>query len=366
MNKIIAFYLPQYHPIPENDIWWGKGFTEWTSVGKAKPLFNGHYQPRVPADLGYYDLRLPEIREQQAQMAREAGIYGFCYWHYWFGDGKQLLEKPFKEVVDSGKPDFPFCLGWANESWKAKTWNSDAVKKDKILIEQKYLGEEDNEKHFYSLLNAFNDDRYIKYEGKPIFLIYKPEKFQQIKLFIKQWNTLAKLNGFNDGFQFIAHTASFKNYNILKSQGFNSITINPISRAMNATTKHKLLDLVDSKIKRIIGIRKLKVIEYKRALKFFINKNEDSRSDVIPTIIPNWDHSPRSGKFAWILHNSSPKLFAKHVEQALECLKDKPQSDKIIFLKSWNEWGEGNYMEPDLIFGKEYLNALKDKLEKFK
>ena len=116
--RVIALYLPQFHPIPENDKYWGKGFTEWTNVGKAKPLFKGHYQPRVPADLGYYDLRMPEVREAQAGLAREAGIEGFCYWHYWFGNGRMLLERPFQEVLDSGKPEFPFCLGWANHSWK--------------------------------------------------------------------------------------------------------------------------------------------------------------------------------------------------------------------------------------------------------
>ena len=120
--RVIAYYLPQFHPIPENDEYWGKGFTEWTNVGKAKPLFKGHYQPRVPADLGYYDLRMSEIREAQADLARDAGIEGFCYWHYWFGNGKQLLERPFNEVLASGKPDFPFCLGWANHSWTTKTW----------------------------------------------------------------------------------------------------------------------------------------------------------------------------------------------------------------------------------------------------
>ena len=139
--RVIAFYLPQFHPIPENDQWWGKGFTEWTNVAKAKPLFRGHYQPRIPADLGFYDLRLPEVREQQAELAREAGIEGFWYWHYWVGNGKMLLEKPFQEVLHSGKPDFPFCLGWANHSWKTGTWTRDGS--NQMIAEQQYLGEKD-------------------------------------------------------------------------------------------------------------------------------------------------------------------------------------------------------------------------------
>ena len=158
MNKrarVIAFYLPQYHPIPENDEWWGKGFTEWTNVGKAKPLFKGHYQPRVPADLGYYDLRLPIVREQQAEMAREAGVEGFCYWHYWFGNGKTLLAEIFDDVLKSGKPDFPFCLGWANHTWTRRNWNGAGKHKNEDLLLQTYPGEHDHIQHFYNVLPAF-------------------------------------------------------------------------------------------------------------------------------------------------------------------------------------------------------------------
>lgn len=164
--KIIAYYLPQFHPCKQNNEWWGKGFTEWTNVAKAKPLFKGHYQPKIPSDLGFYDLRLPEVREEQVQLAREAGVYGFCYWHYWFGNGKRLLERPFEEVLESGKPDFPFCLGWANHSWYAKLWDKD-TRKDKLLIEQKYLGKEDYVAHFMYALKAFKDKRYIKDGDKP-------------------------------------------------------------------------------------------------------------------------------------------------------------------------------------------------------
>lgn len=180
--RVLAYYLPQFHPIPENDAWWGKGFTEWTNVGRAKPLYKGHYQPRVPADLGYYDLRLPEVQEAQAELAKEAGIEGFCYWHYWFGNGRRLLEMPFDKVLKSGKPDFPFCLAWANHSWYAKSFDLEG--KDRLLIEQQYLGKEDYVKHFFSVLPAFEDSRYVQVDGKPLFVIFSPKTIPDLSLFL--------------------------------------------------------------------------------------------------------------------------------------------------------------------------------------
>ena len=196
--RVIAIYLPQYHPIPENDEVWGKGFTEWTNVAQAKPLFRGHYQPRIPADFGFYDLRMPEVREMQAEYARRAGIEGFMYWQYYFGNGKKLLERPFEEVLASGKPDFPFCLGWANHSWQTLTWKRDASKKEgkTMIMEQRYDGEKQYIDHFYYNLPAFKDKRYITVDGKPIFLIWNPmDHPDQISLLIKTWKRLAKENG---------------------------------------------------------------------------------------------------------------------------------------------------------------------------
>ena len=201
--RVIALYLPQFHPIPENDKWWGPGFTEWTNVAKAKPLFRGHYQPRIPADLGFYDLRLPETREQQAVMAQEAGIEGFCYYHYWFGNGKQLLERPFNEVLASGKPDFPFCLCWANHDWSNKTWRrTSALQKDGMMIAQTYPGHADHVAHFMTLLPAFKDKRYMTVDGKLLFTVYDPLNFPNVSDFLSTWQQLAREHGL-PGFFFV-------------------------------------------------------------------------------------------------------------------------------------------------------------------
>lgn len=190
--RLLALYLPQFHPIPENDLWWGKGFTEWTNVGKARRYFRNHYQPRVPADLGYYDLRVAETRQAQADMAREYGVEGFVYWHYWFGNGKRLLERPFNEVLASGEPDFPFALAWANESWRGF---AHGITNRNMLIEQLYGGVEDYTAHFRAVLPAFRDHRYITVDGKPLFMIYKPLADPEVKVFIATWRELAEKNG---------------------------------------------------------------------------------------------------------------------------------------------------------------------------
>lgn len=200
--RVIAFYLPQFHPVPENDKWWGKGFTEWTNVGKAQPLFKGHYQPRVPADLGYYDLRMPEVREAQANMAREAGIEGFCYWHYWFGNGKRILERPFTEVLSSGRPDFPFCLGWANHAWTNKSWEAGTKRVEESILMEMIYNREEYIKHFNEVLPAFRDKRYIQVDGKPLFLVFRPLEIPRPNEFIDLWQKLAKEHGL-EGIYFV-------------------------------------------------------------------------------------------------------------------------------------------------------------------
>jgi len=349
--RVIAFYLPQYHPIPENDLWWGKGFTEWTNVGKAKPLFPGHYQPRVPADLGYYDLRIPEIRQAQADLAREAGIEGFCYWHYWFGNGKRLLEKPFEEVLSTGKPDFPFCLAWANHSWEDKTWSKEGG--NKMLIEQKYPGIEDYINHFYSILPAFKDSRYIKIDNKPIFVIYAPNDFPDVEKFIILWNELAIKEGI-ESIYFITIAYNSNVISNLLKQGYSAVILDYMFKRNGL---NRYIYLLAHKIFFIPSI-----IDYKQYTKTIISylPNKDY---IFPCVIPNFDHTPRSGKNASLFYNCTPSNWEYLMKSLLVKLKNKEYNNNIIFLKSWNEWAEGNYMEPDLKYGNGYIDALKKVLK---
>ncbi len=376
--RIIALYLPQFHPIPENDRWWGPGFTEWTNVVKARPLFKGHVQPKLPADLGFYDLRLPETREAQARLAREAGIEGFCYYHYWFG-GKQLLERPFNEVVASGKPDFPFCICWANHSWSNKTWNRKSnMQSNSMLIEQTYPGEEDDIAHFNSLLPAFRDPRYITVDGKPLFMLYNPWGHTRVKAWIETWQRLAVQNGLK-GIYFVGtcdSTLTFKLQadgttkralpNLESSAQLFKQVLNMGFDAVNSFGRRrgemlssgKYRDLMKT-ILRKAGIPVGVSYDYARTVKGFFAP-EDRWENVFPTIMPNWDRSPRATAWDGIYTGATPETFKTHIQQALSMVSHKQPEHQIIVLKSWNEWGEGNYVEPDEQFGHGWLNAIKE------
>lgn len=381
--RVIAYYLPQYHPIPENDKYWGKGFTEWTNVAKAKPLFRGHDQPRIPTDLGFYDLRLPEVREEQARLAREAGIEGFCYWHYWFGGGKELLERPFNEVVDNGKPDFPFCLGWANHNWTTKTWLTGGKVRNEMIAEQTYPGEEDYILHFNTYLKAFKDKRYMKVDGKLLFVVFAPMDMPDATQWMKKWNELARINGL-EGFHFVGirenftvtnnkkqgiHKYSLKsfdymaksNYQSVLTKGFDAINSRGTIRAQAISTN--VYYYYFKRLLMKLGIRVLVKCNYRKIIENYY-VDEDKEEFVYPTIIPNFDRTPRAG---WntnnLWYNSTPKLFEKQLIKALNLIKDKKDEHKILFLQSWNEWGEGNYVEPDLTFGRQYLEVLKNALK---
>ena len=380
--RLIAFYLPQFHPIPENDEWWGTGFTEWTNVTKAQRLFKGHYQPRLPADLGYYDLRVPEVREAQAELARSAGIEGFCYYHYWFG-GKRLLERPFNEVVASGKPDFPFCLCWANQTWTG-IWHGAP---GRILIEQKYPGSEDNRKHFLALREALLDERYLRVEGRPVFVVYRPKELPDARSFIQQWQNLAVQNGL-PGIHFVAHLSPSEAVWDFRSYGFSSSTIVGNLHAFNLPLREVIRrrDARGSaeKVRHAEGARGEKAFEgvvhqwlwrryrsyagkfsnvkpYRHALPFMLDGCSE-QPDVYPTVTPNWDNTPRSNTRGFVLHDSTPELFRSHVREALDLVKLRPVENRVIFVKSWNEWAEGNYLEPDQRFGHDYLKVLREEV----
>lgn len=363
---VIAFYLPQYHRTKENDEWWGVGFTEWTNVVKARPWFKGHYQPKIPTELGFYDLRFSEVREEQALLAKKAGIKAFCYWHYWFGGGRKLLNMPFEEVVRTGKPNFPFCLAWANHSWYKKSWNNgdshhfEIPKGSKLLIEQTYPGLKDIDNHFYYLLDSFKDPRYYKYEGKLLFVIYSPMSIPDWGVFRERWQSLAKKEGLPPFF-FVGHTIHEEMIKDIKERGFDAVNYSshhqnfPRSEAVSGIRRYL------SVLKNTIALKPV-VVEYSKAIELMKSPSFSSE-EVIPTIIPNWDHTPRSGAFGTCFNNCTPQLFEKHVNYMLNVIRGK--KNKLIFLKSWNEWGEGNYMEPDIKYGDGHIRTLKKCLEDF-
>lgn len=356
--RVIAFYLPQFHPIPENDKWWGNGFTEWTNVAKAKPLFRGHYQPHIPADLGFYDLRLPEVRQRQAEMARESGVEGFCYWHYWFGGGRRLLERPFDEVLASGEPDYPFCLGWANETWSG-IWHGNP---SAILIEQTYPGDDDYTAHFEHILPAFKDKRYIKVDGKPLFYLYRPLQLPAAAHFMGLWNDLARKNGF-PGIHFVGFSASRAQSEEVQAAGFDAVHA---SWQKDVLLKDYFFKHAWNKAMEMLFGGKFKILKFKypKYASLLADTVAGADANVYPTILAGWDNTPRSGRRGMVLTDYTPEAFGRHVEKVLSHVEGKDSENNIVFLKSWNEWAEGNYMEPDLKYGHGFLDVFKNKVKK--
>lgn len=350
-NRVIAFYLPQYYPTKENDEWWSKGFTEWTNVGRAKPLFKGHYQPKVPADLGYYDLRVPEVREEQAKLAKEAGIEGFCYWHYWF-NGHRLLDRVFTEVVESSHPDYPFCLCWANHSWYKKNW--DPTKPNVMLMEQTYPGVEDYTNHFKALIKAFKDDRYIKVKGMPVFGIFAPQDIPNFGVMRSTWDKLAKENGL-PGIYFFGFTYEEKYVDVIKAMGMNSAVFDYMLSSLRIKESFIIKKII-RKMRQALGVAN--TMDYNEYAKLTL-KQINGDKFVHPCVIPNFDHSPRSGNKHVIITNSKPEYFGKLCSDVVKKRQSNDDEDNLLFIKAWNEWGEGNYMEPDIKYGKGYITALK-------
>ncbi len=353
--RVIAFYLPQFHPIPENDEWWGKGFTEWTNVAKAKPLFRGHYQPRVPADLGFYDLRVPETREAQAALAREHGIEAFCYYHYWFA-GRQILERPFSEVLKSGHPDFPFCLCWANQSWTG-IWHGAP---NRILVEQTYPGVEDHRRHFDSLMRAFSDPRYLRVDDKPLFVVYNPKELPDLARVTDLWRNMAIRAGLPGLFLIAEHKSPHWD---ARSMGFDaSVTVRLPDRRADLASATTWMNPLSKLRYRLDDVRRLPTIHQYGDVIGDLVSDPVPNTESFPCVIPDWDNTPRSGAKGLVLQGSTPELFRTHLRNALRRVADAPPQRRLVFVKSWNEWAEGNYLEPDLRHGRAYLQIVRDEL----
>lgn len=362
--RVIAFYLPQFHPIPENDKWWGTGFTEWTNVAKAKPLFPGHIQPRLPADLGFYDLRVPEVRERQAELATAAGVESFCYWHYWFGNGRRILERPFEEVLASGKPDFPFCLAWANQTWSG-IWHGAT---DRILVEQLYPGAADREAHFNWARKAFEDPRYSKVDGKPIFVIYTPHDLPSSAEFVDHWRELAEKAGYPGLYMVgVGHpywTPQENRYQREVLAPFDAVTLlgptdylgrhDKRTRLRRAWKEHNLGRHLN-RFRPPGWVRPTRIDFQDVVTHAFDDMPEGER--FLPSVLAGWDNTPRSGTRGLVYEHFTPELLKAYVEKAIDRLSNHGPSKKIIFLKAWNEWAEGNVLEPDALYGHQLLDA---------
>ncbi len=344
--RLIAFYLPQYHPIPENDEWWGKGFTEWRNVVNAKPQFPGHQQPRLPGELGFYDLRLPEVRKAQADLAREYGIEGFCYYHYWF-NGKLLLERPLHEMLESGEPDFPFCLCWANEDW-TRAWDG---RSGQVLLGQNYNDGDDLE-HLRYLLRFFKDRRYIRVNGRPLLLVYRASLMPNPLKTAERWRAEARKHGIED--LYLCRVESFpEEHADPNAIGFDaSIEFQPdwdnrgTSLSIENEGGHSIYEYSEI-VRRMMS---KPVPPYKR----------------FPGVCPSWDNSPRRKKDAIMFINSSPELYENWLRFAVKKVQGFDPDERIVFINAWNEWAEGNYLEPDLLNGRRYLEATRRALNHFR
>ena len=367
--KFLAYYLPQFHPIPENDAWWGKGFTEWTNVAKARPLFKGHYQPILPADLGFYDLRVPEVQNQQAKLAQEYGIDGFIYYQYWFGNGKMLLERPAEQMLKNKNITLPFCFCWANETWKG-IWHG--LDNPAVLIEQTYQGEQGFITYFNYLLPFFQDERYINVDNKPMFHIYRIEDIPDLQTFTKIFNSLAIQAGF-DGIYFISTVISNPDFVLKNPDFYGQVGLDVFFKMrydqQRVFAERTFFGKVENKLRSkfghtyTIGSRtKPLVFDYKVGVSYF--KVKFPHRKYLTCVFPNWDNSARTGKKSLIFKNANPKAWQQHLQIAVDELLENPGNPPFLIIKSWNEWAEGNHLEPDCKYGRQWLEAVKNVKDK--
>lgn len=357
--KPIAIHLPQFHPIPENDEWWEKGFTEWTNVTKATPRFEGHYQPHLPADLGFYDLRLEEARLAQEALAQEHGIFGFCYYHYWF-NGKRVLHEPVDRKLKNAKEDFPFMLCWANENW-TRTWDGN---ESQVLLKQEYSLEDDAEHMGFLCDTFFKDSRYIKHDGKPVFVVYRPKLFPDINKTIEVWRKVARDK--NIGEIHIGYMQSWGVLDAPESMGFDfGVEFKPAFGKRNPK-KVSLAKRIINKLLRIVKNEKIIpssdfILDYQTYVDTEIQSS--FTPNVCPGLTPMWDNAARRKEGATIIHGSTPEKYGKWLKHILKNYPWNKNQEKFLFINAWNEWAEGNHLEPCQKWGRKYLETTKELLQ---
>jgi len=371
-SKVIAFYLPQFHPIPENDASYGEGFTEWTNTRKAKPLFENHYQPRIPLNNNYYNLLDDGVMQKQAEMANEYGIYGFCYYHYWFKNGKKLLEKPVEKMLLDKTIDINFCLSWANENWTRK-WDGG---NNEIVVEQDYGDESDWEKHFQYLLPFFQDDRYIKIDGKPLFIIYKPGLIPNCGELVSYMRKRILDYGFPGLFMCVQHPDYIfeADANVLfdKSIQFEPLytlkeeSVKSIKSSIKSSVKKAMLKLGATKIvnditnKRSNRAQTLVIRDYDEDWNTILSRKVDEKKFFAGCFV-DWDNTPRNVN-GLAYKGACPDKFGNYFKRLVNKVNENYE-DSYIFVNAWNEWAEGAFLEPDERNEYGYLEAVKRALE---
>ncbi len=371
--KLIAMYFPQFHAIPENDEWWGKGFTDWVNVKKAGPQFEGHYQPRKPLNGNYYDQSHVETLRWQIDLAKQHGLYGFCHYHYWF-DGKQLLETPTGLMLDNKDLDFPFCLSWANETW-SKRWDG---RNHHILIKQKHPPTRSSwQKHFDYLIRAWIDERAIKIDGKPVFVIYRPHRIPESERMLDFWREKALEHGLK-GVYFIAQKQHefpsrdcLKGFDaIFKFQPFEAINSSILRQSERKTRWfHVVRGLPEPILEMLRSLRasfvtKSTFYEYDTVWKTILEERPDPELTTFSGAFVDWDNTARYKQRATIFRGANPERFQYWFDQLAEQVTASAQKEKMIFLNAWNEWAESTYLEPDERYGYGYLEAIRKVISK--
>ena len=346
--KVIALYLPQFHRVPENDLWWGEGYTEWTAVKKAEKLKEDHYQPHIPLNNNYYDLLQKETMQWQTELMKKYKVYGMCFYHYYFQNGRKILEKPAENLLKWKDIDMPFCFSWANETW-ARTWSKVAGKNswnsleesnyseedNGILLRQNYGEEKDWEEHFNYLFPFFADDRYIKVEKKPVFVIHRPDSIACLTLMMQKWNELAHNKGM-EGVYFVASNSD--------REGFDGY--------LRQESNYSDVD------------RKSQIVDYDELCRKIVRNAVLADNNCYLCGFPGYDDTPRRGKDGEIIENSSPEKFYD-LMRTLFWLGDS-RGNEFTFVNAWNEWGEGMHLEPDEKYGYGYLEALEKALSDYR